>query len=201
MQVKDVMVREVFACAADDSLNRAAQLMWEHDCGVVPIIDSERRVVGMLTDRDICMAAYTQGRSLDAIRIRDAMSCDVISCGAEDPVAQLELMMRLRRVRRVPVVDSDNFLVGIVSLNDLARRAADRTAASPVLGLDEVGATLASVCQPWCAIDERGSGASAEQALPCVEVLPAVAPARKPAGPEPKSGPGPRSAKVSPSAR
>jgi len=64
MNASDVMTKTVRSCSAGDSLQRAAQLMWEGDCGSVPVVDSDNRVVGILTDRDIAMAAYTQGRPL-----------------------------------------------------------------------------------------------------------------------------------------
>src|SRR5262245_6101900 len=64
MEVREIMSTDLETCRADDTLDRAARLMWEHDCGVVPVVDHEGTAVGMITDRDICMAAYTQGRPL-----------------------------------------------------------------------------------------------------------------------------------------
>ena len=77
MKVGDLMTKDVKACSQHDSLNRAAQLMWENDCGSVPVVDSDSKVVGMLTDRDICMAAYTKGIALkDALgRQRNVTQC------------------------------------------------------------------------------------------------------------------------------
>src|SRR5690606_28351921 len=71
MQVRELMTRDVQVCGPRDDLNRAAQIMWDHDCGVVPVVDSERRPIGMVTDRDVCMAAYTQGKPLSAIRAEE----------------------------------------------------------------------------------------------------------------------------------
>jgi CBS domain-containing protein len=143
MKIKDVMTREVRACGPDDSLERAAQLMWEGDCGCTPIVEDGSRVVGMLTDRDICMAAYTRGERLSAIRARDAMSGELHVCSPGDDVALVENRMRDFRVRRLPVIDGDR-LVGIVSLNDLAIRA---TAKGRDIRFEEVGKTLAGVCE------------------------------------------------------
>lgn len=70
MKVQDIMTADVETCRLDDTLDRPAAIMWERDCGVVPVVDDESRIVGMLTDRDICMAAYTQGRPLPEIRCR-----------------------------------------------------------------------------------------------------------------------------------
>ena len=146
MQVKDMMVREVKTCAPDDSLSHAAQLMWDHDCGVVPVV-SGRRVLGMITDRDACMAAYTQDRRLSEIKVASAMSKRVHACRPTDDVKKVEEMMRSEQVRRLPVVDAGGDLVGILSINDLARQAAnERPHRSKQVTMEEVGATLASLC-------------------------------------------------------
>lgn len=120
MEVKKMMVHDVKTCRAHDSLNVAAQIMWECACGCVPVIDEQRRPVGFLTDRDICMAAYTQGAPLQALRVETAMARNVISCHADDEIANAARIMRETGVRRLPVVDRDGSLVGLLSLDDLA---------------------------------------------------------------------------------
>lgn len=158
MQVRELMTRDVVVCGARDDLNRAAKIMWDHDCGVVPVVDAESRPIGMLTDRDVCMAAYTQGKLLGAIRVEQAMSRDPKTCGADDPVADAEAAMRERRVRRLPVVDAAGKLVGILSLNDIARRAVkERGKRRGGPALEEVSETLASVCRPWCELEGEGA--------------------------------------------
>jgi Mg/Co/Ni transporter MgtE len=67
--VRDLMTTAVRSCTTGDNLQRAAQIMWESDCGVVPVVDRDGRLVGMITDRDICMAAYTQGKPLSHIGV------------------------------------------------------------------------------------------------------------------------------------
>jgi CBS-domain-containing membrane protein len=126
-------------------LDHAARLMWEFDCGIVPIVNDEGRLEGVVTDRDICMAAYTQGRPLANIPVGTAMAKQVIAAHADDRIEQAEELMRDHQIRRVPVLDSDSRPVGLVSMNDLARLAA-RARKS---GVDrEVIQTLAAVCQP-----------------------------------------------------
>ena len=155
MKAKDLMVRDVKTCTTSDDVNRAAQLMWENDCGVVVVLNPEGRVAGMITDRDVCMAAYTQGLPLSSIRVVDVMSREVKACGPEDDVAQVASCMRLNQVRRLPVVDALGALVGVVSLNDLARRAvADRGRSVKGVGLELVAETLAELCRPWCSAKE-----------------------------------------------
>ncbi len=129
MKVSDLMTKEVRACHQHDSLNRAAQLMWENDCGVVPVIDSDSKVIGMLTDRDICMAAYTQGVALVDASVGSAMSCDVCVCAASDNITSAAERMRERQIRRLPVIDKAGRLVGILSMSDIARET-DRLRAS-----------------------------------------------------------------------
>src|SRR5262249_15657446 len=120
MNVERVMNREVRACRPDDTLNRAAQLMWDNTCGCVPIVSERDRPIGILTDRDICMAAYTQGRPLTEITVPSSTAHTVITCRTEDDVHPVIDLMRENAIRRMPVVDSDGRLRGIVSLDDLA---------------------------------------------------------------------------------
>ena len=124
MKVKELMIRDVRTCQADDDLNRPAQIMWETDCGTVPVVDGAGIVKGMITDRDICMAAYTKGRCLEAIHVRSTMARDVAACSPEDTLEAALATMRKARVRRLPVTERNGRLVGILSMNDLARHAA-----------------------------------------------------------------------------
>lgn len=126
MKVEQIMTRNVHTCRATDGLNRAAQIMWEHDCGVVPVLsvgNGSARVIGMITDRDVCMAAYTQGRPLEEIAVSTAMSRDVSSCRPTDALAVALKVMETNKLHRLPVVDRDDHIVGILSLADVAREA------------------------------------------------------------------------------
>jgi len=116
--------------------------MWEGDVGALPVIE-DGQLVGMITDRDICMAAYTKGASLPEVRVRDVMTRDVVTCQASDSLRRVESLMKEYKVRRIPVLDVGNQLVGIVSLNDLARNAH-----STWRGQTELVATLAAICEP-----------------------------------------------------
>jgi CBS domain-containing protein len=126
MKIEQLMTRSVCTCEPEDSLFEAAQIMWDRDCGCVPVVRSEdggRRVVGMVTDRDVCMAAYTQGRSLDSMPVSRAMAAHVISCRSDDSTDVALAMLRAHQLHRLPVLDEQDHLVGIVSLADLAREA------------------------------------------------------------------------------
>ena len=148
VKVYELMTRDVKTCARDDTVNHAARIMWEHDCGCVPVIDAEGRVVGMLTDRDVCMAAYTQGLPLRAIPVATAMSRQVHSCRPDDALLVAERIMREHRVRRLPVIVPDGTLTGILSLNDVAQEAArEHAPATRDVGAEGLAETLAAVCE------------------------------------------------------
>ena len=92
MKVEQLMTREVRICTESDTLNRAAQLMWECDCGLIPVTSTngDGKVIGVVTDRDIAMAAYTQGKQLWAIPVTEAMAQKVFACHANDGISQAE---------------------------------------------------------------------------------------------------------------
>lgn len=151
MKVRDLMSADVKSCNVHDSLNRAAQIMWDNNCGCVPVVDVGRRVIGILTDRDICMAAYTQGTPLGTSAVGSAMATEVHSCQPDDTLAGALKLMRAHRVRRLPVVDDDGLLLGIISLNDIAREAERERAAKlkkrQVKDTD-IAQTLGAICTP-----------------------------------------------------
>jgi len=125
MRVEEQMTRKVTTCKTGDSLARAAKLLWDEDCGCLPVVNDRSRVLGMITDRDICMAALITGKSLADLRVRDAMAKDVATMRCAESTQDAELVMRERRVRRLPVVDSQGRLVGLLCCNDLVRWADD----------------------------------------------------------------------------
>ncbi|MGB8330378.1 MAG: CBS domain-containing protein, partial [Polyangiales bacterium] len=126
-------------------LSTAAQLMWEHDFGALPVMGSDDRVIGIVTDRDICMAAYTQGRPLHAISVQVAMAKEVFTCRPEDSVEDAEHLMGDKQIRRLPVLDEAGQLVGMLSLGDVARELGASRKKNVVR---ELVHTLASICTP-----------------------------------------------------
>jgi CBS domain-containing protein len=151
MKVQQIMTRVVRVCRPEDALNTASQMMWESDCGCIPVVSAngDGRVIGMLTDRDICMAAYTQGRRLMDIPAATAMSREVLTCSADDDLKQAEELMREKQVRRLPVVDEGGRLQGIISLNDIAREfdRERKKAGRKQVQAAELAGTLAGVCR------------------------------------------------------
>jgi CBS domain-containing protein len=108
------------SCTIDQTANEAARIMWERDCGVVPVLENGR-VAGIVTDRDICMAAYFHGEPLTRISLADMMSRDICCVSPEDDLTEAAHIMQDRQIRRLPVVDKGGMLVGMLSLGDVAQ--------------------------------------------------------------------------------
>ena len=149
MLVEQLMTRTVQSCGPEDSLEHAAQLMWQHDYGCLPVCSdaASSRVVGVVTDRDICMCALFEGKPLHDLRVAQAMANRLVVCRPDDALAEAETIMRRARVRRMPVTDYNNKLVGLISLADLAREAnREQTLPHREVTEVEVTATLAAIC-------------------------------------------------------
>lgn len=154
MKISELMTRDVKTCAPADTLQRAAQIMWENDCGIVPIVEGDR-VVGMITDRDVCMAAYTQGQPLWQIPVSGAMATDVHGVHEDDSLDAAESLMQRMRVRRVPVLDGGGRLKGILSMNDLARHSRRSTRYGDGLSGDSIVRILGAISEPRDAAAKR----------------------------------------------
>lgn len=120
MQISECMTRNVEVANPDDSIQHAAQIMDRIDAGVLPV-GQDDRLVGMITDRDIAIRAVAKGRECDT-PVREAMSSQVMYCYADDDAEDVLENMGDQQLRRMPVVDRDKRLVGIVSIGDLAKR-------------------------------------------------------------------------------
>jgi CBS domain-containing protein len=151
MQVEQLMTTQVRSCRSEDTLEHAAQLMWNHDCGCLPVCSGNgvARTVGVITDRDIVMCALFHGEPLRELHVSDAMAEHVLVCRPDDSLATAEKTMRVARIRRLPVVDDGGALIGMISLADLAREAAREQARSrKEVTAAEVNDTLAVICEP-----------------------------------------------------
>jgi CBS domain-containing protein len=120
MKVDAAMTREVRLVRPDQTIREAAQLMAEIDAGAIPVTDNDR-LVGMITDRDIAVRAVAQGKPPEA-RIRDVMSPGILYCFDDQELDEVATNMGKNQVRRLPVIDHDKRLVGILSLGDLASK-------------------------------------------------------------------------------
>jgi CBS domain-containing protein len=123
MKVKDIMTREAKFCDLNESLAEAAQTMWAADCGVLPVLKDGKEIVGLITDRDICMAMAMRDRNAAAVSAEEVVSGAIYSVTAEEDIHEALEIMREHKVRRLPVVTSEGELEGMLSLNDVVLRA------------------------------------------------------------------------------
>jgi CBS domain-containing protein len=147
MRIKEIMTTDVCSCSPEDTLQAAAAIMWEKDVGCFPLVDRSERVVGVITDRDVCMLAYRRQARLDQLRAKEAVSMPLHTCRPDDTVREVEILMSMNMIRRLPVVDDQGRLCGMLSLNDIARAAPMTKEARQEPGLEakHVAATLAAV--------------------------------------------------------
>jgi CBS domain-containing protein len=120
----EVMTKDVACCVPTDTVIKAAQLMKSKDIGSVPIVDNNqtKRLLGIVTDRDLTLAIIAEGREARTTKVEDVMTRSVVTCRAEDSAQEALDAMAEYQLRRIPVVDKDNKLVGIISQADVATR-------------------------------------------------------------------------------
>lgn len=123
MKVDELMTPNLGVCSPNTSLAEAAMLMWHNDCGVLPVADHQNKILGMITDRDICIGLATRKQSPENVHVQDVMSVDVCSCTPEDKVHTALDLMAKAKVRRLPVLNDEGELCGMLSLNDIILRA------------------------------------------------------------------------------
>ena len=121
MIVKDIMKKDVATCAPDGDLAAVIDTMRGHDCGFLPVVDSHSIVVGVITDRDICLATSTKHRSLARVSVRETMSHPVFSCFPDENVKVVLETMAKHRVRRLPVLNKTGHLEGVLSMDDIVQ--------------------------------------------------------------------------------
>ena len=160
--VSDVMTRNPRSCKRTDSLVSAAKIFWEQDCGAAPVVDDNGRVVGMITDRDCLMAAFTRGRKLDDLSVQSAMAHMVFSIRDDQSIDAAAERMAEHAVRRLPVVDAHGRLVGMVSFADVC---------GPKAGLmpEQLAKAASAIGAP------RGQAAAVAAAAPVVTAAQMVA--------------------------
>ena len=144
MRVSALMTKTVHTCSPHDRLDKVARIMWENDVGAVPVVNEAGRTTAMITDRDLTMAAYTQGKPLAEIPVWSAASSRLIAVRPDDAIDTMHERMRTEGVRRMPVVGDQGEPVGIVSIADLARRYSTARDTDGVSG-DAIALTLAAI--------------------------------------------------------
>lgn len=147
MKVKEICTRAVRSCTRETTLAEAGWMMWEGDCGVLPVVDETGKVVGVVTDRDVCMSVATKHRPANQIAVREVIGTEIHSCRLNDEVRDALTTMRTAKVRRLPVFDSQGALQGLLSLNDVALAAKpDRTAKPTDVTYEDLALAMKAIC-------------------------------------------------------
>jgi CBS domain-containing protein len=142
MKVQDVMTPKVISCPLGSNLGVAVKLMIDGGFGTLPVIDTHGKVAGMVTDRDVAIAAATRRRNPSYIGVHEAMTPHVLSCRAGDDIGIALARMAGARVRRLPVLDDDGRLVGLLSIDDIVLRAVGMDG----LSAEECVTALRAIC-------------------------------------------------------
>jgi CBS domain-containing protein len=143
MQVQEIMVRDAKSCRMDTNLAAATAIMWNSDCGALPVVNGAEEVVGIITDRDICIAAGTRNWIPSEIKVSDVVPQKVFTCSAEEDIHGALKTMQTRKVRRLPVVNKDGKLQGILCLDDVAVKASRRDS----LSYEDTIETFKAICE------------------------------------------------------
>lgn len=145
MKIQDIMTKNPKACRPETDLAAAAMMMWDGDCGVLPVVDDQNKVRGVITDRDICIAVASKHRRAEEIHVKEVTNGALFSCRPDDTPKKALKSMSEHRIRRLPVTDKDGHLQGMVSLNDLALSAKHGKGAEISEG--ELLKTLQAICR------------------------------------------------------
>ena len=149
MIVKEVMNRKVTTCEPETTLEAAAILMWDNDCGTVAVLDDAGRAIGIITDRDICMAVALQHKAASEIQVQEVMSRQLFTCQPENDIMNALKTMSFQKVRRLPVTNDSGQVEGIISIEDLIAHAerGRRGIQVPELSYDDTMTALKAVCR------------------------------------------------------
>ena len=140
MQIRDIMTREVEVVPGDAPVREAAAKMKQLDVGAIPVCDGQK-LTGVLTERDIAVRLAAEGRNPLETRVSEIMTRDLYYCFEDQDVEEAATVMEAGQIRRLPILDHDRQLVGIVSLGDISVRSDEKTAAAEALeGISEPAA-------------------------------------------------------------
>jgi CBS domain-containing protein len=160
MKVKEVMMRTPYACRQESNLGTATELMWKGNCGFLPVLDSTGVIRGVLTDRDICIALGTRNVPAGSLTVREVLHDKLFTCTPDEDIHDALQTMREGRVHRLPVINSDSKLVGVISMHDILLHAEPtRFGKEPELSSDEVVRTYRAILQKEVPVATRKASA------------------------------------------
>lgn len=147
MKVQEIMTADVHFCYNTDNLAKAASHLWDNDCGILPVKNETGKVIGMVSDRDICIATVTKNRLASEITVSEVGGGrQVYSCAPDDDVQEALRLMQEHQVRRVPIIDESGELRGILSINDVIL-AAEAGGWGRGVSFQDAMATLKAICE------------------------------------------------------
>ncbi len=139
MKVNECMCKDVCCIKSDTKLNEVAKLMSENHIGCIPVCDQNNTICGIVTDRDILLRSVACEKDPKTTPVSEVMTCDVCTCKQDDEMTNAESKMAQNQIRRLPVCDEQNHVIGILTLGNLAQNNAD-------LGKNEVCTTIENIC-------------------------------------------------------
>ena len=142
MKIKDIMTAEPRTCSPETNLAAAAELMLKGDCGILPVVDSEGKLVGIVTDRDMYIALATRNKLASQLTVGEVARQQVFTCEPDDDVHVALTTMKQHHIRRLPVEGFGRTVAGVVSMNDILLA----TGARKAVRSDEVIDTLQAIC-------------------------------------------------------
>jgi CBS domain-containing protein len=149
MKVLQVMTKQPAYCGPETNLASAIEILWNRDCGVLPIVDSQGKVVGLVTDRDVCIALGTRNRMPSDMTVSEVSSGRVVACKPDDDLRTALATMAREQVHRLAVLDDAGSLQGVLSISDVVRHAyAGKFGSRSELSFEDIVGTLRSVCAP-----------------------------------------------------
>ena len=140
MKVRDIMTTDVRSCGPDTTDAEAAHLMWDGDCGILPIVD-DGELIGVATDRDKYIALATRNKLASQLSVGEVTGSEVVTCGPDDDVQAALATMKQHHVRRLPVEGFGGTVAGIVSMNDILLAAGTKG-----IGNAEIVETFRAIC-------------------------------------------------------
>lgn len=147
MKIQDIMTRDVKFCGPDTNLAAAAEIMWRNNCGTLPVL-AGGKLIGLLTDRDMCIALGTRNWRASDLAVRDVAMKPVLTCKPDEDVHAALKLMRKHQIRRIPVVADDGKLAGILCLDEVVLHA-ERANGRRITGIsyEDVVDTMKAICE------------------------------------------------------
>ena len=147
MKVQDVMVKDVKFCGPNTNLATATEMLWTDCCGTLPVVDAHDNVIGMITDRDICIALGTRDVPSASVSVRDVSLPKLFYCDPDDDIRAALDTMGAQKVRRLPVIDKRGTLKGILSIDDVVLHAVKTPTSFSDITYEDVVTALKGICE------------------------------------------------------